>query len=73
MTRTRTNIELDDDDVRLIMERYALRTKTEAVALALRSLAGQPMTRDEALGMHGAHAIAEVPEDYGPPSDRGGD
>lgn len=69
MSRTRTNIELDDADVRLIMERYALRTKTEAVALALRHLAGQPMTRDEALAMHGAHAIAEAPADYGPPGE----
>ena len=33
----------------------------------LRHLAGQPMTRDEALGMWGAHAIDEVPEDA-PPS-----
>jgi Arc/MetJ family transcription regulator len=66
MSRTRTNIEIDDADVRLVMERYAVRTKTEAVALALRHLAGQPMTREEALAMHGAHAIAEVPADYRP-------
>jgi Arc/MetJ family transcription regulator len=66
MNRIRTNIELDDADVRAIMDRYGLRTKTEAVAVALRHLAGQPMTRDEALAMRGAHAIAEVPADYGP-------
>lgn len=65
--RTRTNIEIDDTDVRLVMERYALRTKTDAVALALRHLAGQPMTRQEALTMRGAQAIAEVPADFGPP------
>jgi len=41
--------------------RYGLRTKTEAVDLALRCLAGQPMRRDEALAMRGAHAIVEVP------------
>ncbi|QBI20872.1 type II toxin-antitoxin system VapB family antitoxin [Egibacter rhizosphaerae] len=63
MVRTRTNIELEDDDVARVMERYRLRTKTEAVALALRHLAGQPMTRDEALGMRGAHAIDPIPED----------
>ena len=67
MSRIRTNIELDDSDVRVIMERYSLRTKTDAVALALRTLAGQPMTREEALAMQGAHLIAEIPEDYGPP------
>jgi Arc/MetJ family transcription regulator len=40
-----------------------VRTKTEAVALALRHLAGQPMTREEALAMRGAHAIEEIPAD----------
>lgn len=49
------------------MERYGLRTKTEAVDLALRHLAGQPMTREEALGMRGAHAIGHVPADTTPP------
>jgi Arc/MetJ family transcription regulator len=66
MPRTRTNIELDDTSVEIVMRRFKLRTKTEAVDLALRRLAGQPMTREEALAMRGAHAIAEVPEDAGP-------
>jgi Arc/MetJ family transcription regulator len=63
MARSRTNIEIDDDDVSIVMKRHGLRTKTEAVALALRRLAGEPMTRDEALAMRGAHAIDEVPAD----------
>jgi Arc/MetJ family transcription regulator len=62
MGRTRTNIEIDDDRLRAVMDRYGVHTKTEAVDLALRHLAGQPMTRDEALAMRGAHAI-EVVED----------
>jgi Arc/MetJ family transcription regulator len=66
MARVRTNIELEDDHVRAIMDRYGVHTKTEAVALALRHLAGQPMSRDEALAMRGAHAIGEVPPDEGP-------
>ncbi len=66
MSRTRTNIELDDTSVDIVMRRFKLRTKTEAVDLALRRLAGQPMTKDEALAMGGAKAIAEVPEDRGP-------
>jgi len=37
------------------------------VELALRNLAGQPMTREEALAMRGAHAMGEVPPDTGPP------
>lgn len=66
MSRVRTNIEIDDTSVRVIMERYGLRTKTEAVDLALRHLAGQPMTRDEALSMRGARAIGKIPTDTGP-------
>jgi len=66
MSKARTNIEIDDTYVRIIMDRYGVRTKTDAVDLALRHLAGQPMTREEALAMHGANAIVEVPEDAGP-------
>jgi Arc/MetJ family transcription regulator len=66
MSRTRTNIEIDDGNLRLVMDRYGLHTKTEAVDLALRHLAGQPMTREEALAMHGANAIDEVPRDDPP-------
>ncbi|MFN2464580.1 MAG: type II toxin-antitoxin system VapB family antitoxin [Candidatus Dormibacteria bacterium] len=61
--RTRTNIELDDEAIRTIMKRYALRTKTEVVDLALRQLAGQPMTREEVLAMRGARAIGRIPPD----------
>lgn len=57
MGRSRTNIEIDDSYVQAVMDRYGVHTKTEAVDLALRHLAGQPMTPDEALTMRGAHAI----------------
>ncbi|MBW3555804.1 MAG: type II toxin-antitoxin system VapB family antitoxin [Actinobacteria bacterium] len=66
MGRVRTNIEIEDLYLQVIMDRYGLRTKTDAVDLALRHLAGQPMTRDEALAMRGAGAIGEVPEDTTP-------
>jgi Arc/MetJ family transcription regulator len=66
MTRLRTNIELEDELVQVVMTRYALRTKTEAVDLALRHLAGQPMSRDEALSKRGARAMEDVPEDRSP-------
>jgi Arc/MetJ family transcription regulator len=66
MARVRTNIVIEDDYVEEIKRRYRLRTKTEAVDLALRSLAGQPMTRAEALAMRGAHAIGEIPPDRPP-------
>jgi Arc/MetJ family transcription regulator len=66
MGKVRTNIEIEDTYLQAIMDRYGLRTKTEAVDLALRHLAGQPMTRGEALAMRGAHAIGKVPADTGP-------
>jgi Arc/MetJ family transcription regulator len=66
MPRSRTNIEIDDAAVERIMDRYGVRTKTAAVDLALRHLAGQPMTRDEARAMRGAHAIGEPPADLPP-------
>jgi Arc/MetJ family transcription regulator len=66
MSRTRTNIEIEDTYLQVVMDRYGLRTKTEAVELALRHLAGQPMTREEALAMRGAHAIDEAPADTPP-------
>lgn len=64
--RTRTNMEIDDLYVRRIMDCHGVHTKTEAVDLALCHMAGQPMTREEALAMQGAHAIGEVPPDTGP-------
>ena len=48
------------------MDRYGVRTKTEAVELALRNLAGQPMTREEALAMRGVDAMVEPPKDVQP-------
>jgi Arc/MetJ family transcription regulator len=66
MAKVRTNIEIEDDYVQAIMGRYGIRTKTEAVDLALRHLAGQPMTRVEALSMRGGHAIADIPSDTAP-------
>ena len=66
MSRVRTNIEIEDTYLQVVMDRYGLRTKTEAVELALRHLAGQPMTREEALAMRGAHAIDEPPADTPP-------
>ncbi len=65
MSRTRTNIEIEDDLVEIVMERYGVRTKTEAVDPALRHLAGQPLTRDEARAMRGANAMTDGGEGAG--------
>jgi Arc/MetJ family transcription regulator len=64
--RVRTNIEIEESYVEAIMDRYGVRTKTDAVDLALRHLAGQAMTREQALAMRGAHAIGRVPADLPP-------
>jgi Arc/MetJ family transcription regulator len=66
MSRVRTNIEIEDTYLRAVMDRYGLHTKTEAVEFALRHLAGQPMSREEALAMRGAHAIEDLPADAPP-------
>lgn len=66
MAKTRTNIEIENDHVQAIMERFGVRTKTEAVDLALRHLAGDPMSREEALAMRGAGAIDALPQEQLP-------
>ena len=63
--RTRTNIEIDDRLIETVMRRYGVRTKTEAVHLALRHSAGQPLTTNEMLSMQGAQLIGEIPPDTG--------
>ncbi len=68
MAKVRTNIEIEDDYVQAIMRRYHLRTKTEVVDLALRKLAAEPMTREEALAMRGSQSLGEVPADHPPRS-----
>jgi Arc/MetJ family transcription regulator len=50
----RTNIDIDDELVRRVMEVYGLRTKREAVDFALRELVEQPMSLEEALAMQGS-------------------
>jgi Arc/MetJ family transcription regulator len=44
----RTNIEIDDELIERVMRRYRLPSKRAAVELALRRLAGEPTSRDEA-------------------------
>lgn len=50
---SRTNIEIDDDVMRRVLETYGLRTKREAVDFALRRLLVEPMDAREALSMRG--------------------
>lgn len=50
----RTNIDIDDALVATVMRRYGLRTKKEAVDLALRRLVGPVPTREELLALEGS-------------------
>ncbi len=50
----RTNIEIDDELVSKVMRRYGLTSKRAAVDLALRRLAGEPLSREEALALEGS-------------------
>ncbi len=50
----RTNIDLDDEACRAVMERYQLASKRDAVNFALRTLAAEPFTADEARRMRGS-------------------
>lgn len=50
---TRTNIDLDDVACDAIMRRYQLATKREAVNFALRLVAGEAMSLEDALAMEG--------------------
>ena len=60
---SRTNIDIDDELVEIVMVRYQLKTKREAVDYALRHLAGQPMSREEMIAMAGTMPDFEIPED----------
>jgi Arc/MetJ family transcription regulator len=50
---SRTNIEIDDDLIARVMQRYDLRTKREAVDYALRRLVRKPLTSEEFLALEG--------------------
>jgi len=51
---SRTNIDIDDEACRAVMERYQLGTKRDAVNFALRTLAAEPLTIDEARQLRGS-------------------
>jgi Arc/MetJ family transcription regulator len=50
----RTNIDIDDEACAVVMRRYHLATKREAVNFALRTLAVEALDLDEARGLRGS-------------------
>jgi Arc/MetJ family transcription regulator len=59
---SRTNIDIDDAACAEVMRRYELTTKREAVNLALRTLAGEPLDLDAARSLRGSGWDAELDE-----------
>jgi Arc/MetJ family transcription regulator len=51
---TRTNIDIDDRACEIVMERYDLHTKREAVNYALQAVAGERLSLEEARGLRGS-------------------
>ena len=51
---SRTNIDLDDEACRAVMERYQLASKRDAVNFALRTLAAEALSVEEARGLRGS-------------------
>jgi len=59
---SRTNIEIDDDLIKRVMQRYGVPTKREVVDIALRRLDGDTMDVEEALAMEGTGWHADLDE-----------
>lgn len=51
---SRTNIDIDEEACAEVMRRYNVTTKREAVNLALRLLAAEPLSLDEAKALRGS-------------------
>ena len=51
---SRTNIDIDEEACRVVMQRYHLASKRDAVNFALRALAGEPLSLDNARQLRGS-------------------
>jgi len=51
---SRTNVDVDDELIALVMRRNKVTTKREAINLALRELVGRALTTEEALDLEGS-------------------
>jgi Arc/MetJ family transcription regulator len=59
---TRTNIDIDEDACQIVMARYQLATKRDAVNFALRTVAAEGMTLEEARAMRGSGWVGDLEE-----------
>lgn len=51
---SRTNIDIDEEACDVVMQRYSLATKREAVNFALRTLAGESLSLEKARRLRGS-------------------
>ena len=58
----RTNIDIDEQACQAVQQRYGLSTKREAVNLALRIVAAEPLDLDAARAMRGSGWDADLDE-----------
>ena len=59
---SRTNIDIDEDACRTVMDRYHLTSKRAAVNFALRTLAAEPLSVEAARGLRGSGWEGELDE-----------
>ena len=59
---SRTNVDINDEACAAVMRRYRLATKREAVNLALRLLAAEPLRLDEARSLRGSGWVGDLDE-----------
>ncbi len=57
-----TNVDIDDKACAAVMRRYRLTSKREAVNLALRLLAAEPLRLDEAWRLRGSGWVGDLEE-----------
>lgn len=57
---TRRTVDIDDKACATVMRRYRLRSKREAVNLALRLLATEPLPLDEARRLRGSGWVGDL-------------
>jgi Arc/MetJ family transcription regulator len=50
---SRTNIDIDEDACQIVMQRYHLATKRQAVNFALRTVAAEPLSLEQARQLRG--------------------
>jgi Arc/MetJ family transcription regulator len=59
---SRTNVDIDEEACRVVMERYQLDTKRDAVNFALRAVAGEVLIVEKARSLRGSGWAGDLEE-----------